>query len=123
MMLRTRSQAWAVAAGTLWLMSAMNLVYAAIVVTGALLMRRLRARMLVLPCVVVAGIALPSVLAFNVITEWGTIPQWPILIPTWLGMPVAVWAAVVLLQPTVRAAFDAESMIGRKEGLRRRQAR
>ena len=96
---------WEATILTLWQMSAVNLVYGAIVGAGALLMRRLRAHMLVVSSVVVAGIALPSVLAFNVITEWGTIPQWPILIPTWLGRPVAVGAASGLLQPKVGAAF------------------
>lgn len=86
-------------------MSMTQAVYALFVVAGALLMRRLRFRILALLCVVIVGLFVPAVLALNVIMEFSHIPQWPVVIPMWLGVPVAVWATIVLFRGDVRAAF------------------
>jgi hypothetical protein len=62
--------------------------------------------MFVLLCVAIVGITVPAILAMNVIMEWGTIPQWPVLIPLWLGMPAAAWVTVLLFRQDVRQAFQ-----------------
>jgi hypothetical protein len=60
---------------------------------------------LVLLAVTVLGIAVPAMLGLNVVMEWGRMPQWPVMIPTWLGVPVAVSATVVVFRREVREAF------------------
>jgi hypothetical protein len=65
------------------------------------------ARLFTLVCVVVVGgLFIPAVGALNVALELKNIPQWPVLIPTWLGVPIAVWATVVLFRRDVRVAFQ-----------------
>lgn len=90
---------------TLLGMSITHVIYAAFIAIAGILMRRLRARLFVLLCVVLVGVLLPATLALNVIMELEHIPVWPVLIPMWLGLPFAVWAAVVLFRQDVRAAF------------------
>jgi hypothetical protein len=87
-------------------MSVANAVYALVIITAGVLMRHLSARLLALVCVVIAGLFVPAVGALNVVMEWKNIPQWPVLIPMWLGVPLAIWATVVLFRRDVRAAFQ-----------------
>jgi hypothetical protein len=88
-------------------MSLANAIYALVMVTAGVLMRRRRARLFGLVCVVIVGLFSPAVVALNVIMEFKNIPQWPVVIPLWLGVPVAIWATVVLFRRDVRAAFSA----------------
>jgi len=85
--------------------SIVYVIYAAFMATAGLLMRRLRVRLFVLLCVVLVGVLLPTILALNVVMELEHIPAWPVLVPMWLGMPVAVWATGVLFRQDVREAF------------------
>lgn len=97
------------ALSTLQAMAATHAGYGVVMLGAGLLLRRLRARMLVLLCATVVGVAVPAMLVLNVVMEWGRVPQWPALIPMWLGVPVAVWVAFVLFRRQVREAFLAES--------------
>ena len=94
---------------TLQMMSVAQVVYSIFIIAAAVLMRRLRARMLVLLSVTIVGMAFPVVTVLNVIMELEHIPVWPAIIPMWLGVPIAVWATVVLFRQNVRTAFQAES--------------
>ena len=80
-------------------------VYALCLAAAGLLMRRLHARLFALLSVVLVGILLPATLAVNVMMEHENIREWPVAIPMWLGMPVALWAAMVLFRHDVRDAF------------------
>jgi predicted Ser/Thr protein kinase len=91
---------------TLQMMAATHAGYGTLMLAAGLLMRRLRARMFVLLVATVVGIAVPAVLALNVMMEWGRIPQWPVIIPMWLGVPVAVWATTLLFRRDIRTAFE-----------------
>ena len=71
------------------------------------MMRRLRARLLVLLVDVIVGLFFPAVCALNVVMELRNIPVWPVVIPLWLGMPAALWVVVTLFRDDVRRAFDA----------------
>jgi hypothetical protein len=97
------------ARGNLVGMSVANAVYAMVIIMAGVLLRRLSARLLTLVCVVIAGLFVPAVCALNVIMEFKNIPQWPVSIPMWLGVPVAIWATVVLFRRDVRAAFEAQA--------------
>jgi hypothetical protein len=97
------------AKGNLVGMSVANAVYALVIIMAGVLMRRLTARLVTLVCVVIAGLFVPAVGALNVVMELKTIPQWPVLIPMWLGAPVAIWATVVLFRRDVRAASEAQA--------------
>jgi hypothetical protein len=66
----------------------------------------LRVRLFVVLCVVLVGLFLPATLAVNVVMEFEHIPVWPVVIAMWLGMPVAIWATVVLFRQDVREAFS-----------------
>jgi hypothetical protein len=90
----------------LTLMSVTHTVYALFMIAAGWVLRRLRLRVVILLCVVLMGLFVPAVLALNVIMELPRIPEWPIGIPIWLGMPVALWAMIVLFRRDVRAAFD-----------------
>jgi hypothetical protein len=90
---------------TLQMMAAAHAGYGIFIVAAGLLMRRLRTRILVLLIATIVGIAFPATVALNVVMEWGRIPQWPVMIPVWLGVPVAVWASVVLFRREVREGF------------------
>ena len=94
-------------------MSATLAIHAVFIGAAGLLMRRLRARFFVLVCVVLVGLFIPAVLALNCIMEAKNIPQWPVFTTTWLGMPVCVWAALLLFHEDVRAAFDAAANVRR----------
>jgi predicted Ser/Thr protein kinase len=96
-------------------MSVTQAVYGLFMAAGGLLMRRLRARSIVLLCVLIAGLFVPAVVALNVVMEFRHIPQWPVVIPMWLGVPVAAWATIVLFRRDVREAFQAttQGVIGR----------
>jgi serine/threonine protein kinase len=91
---------------TLRSMGVCEVVYATFILASALLIRRMRGYMFVLLCVAIVGIAVPAMLAMNVIMEWGTIPQWPVLIPLWLGMPATACVTVLLFRQDVRGAFQ-----------------
>jgi tRNA A-37 threonylcarbamoyl transferase component Bud32 len=69
------------------------------------LLRKLRARMFVMIVLVLAGLLVPAALAVNMGMEYDLIPQWPLLIPLWLAMPVCVWAITLLFRDDVREAF------------------
>ncbi len=101
---------------TLQRLAATDVVYAVFILTAGLLMRRLRARMLAMLCVTIMGVAVPGMFALNVIMEWGRFPQWPVLIPQWLGVPIAVWATLTLFRQNVRAAFQAAPQHRKREG-------
>jgi serine/threonine protein kinase len=73
----------------LTLMSVTHTVYGLFMIANGWLMRRLRLRVVVLLCAVLVGLFVPAVLALNVIMELPRIPEWPVGIPIWLGMPVA----------------------------------
>jgi serine/threonine protein kinase len=90
----------------LQMVAATSAGYGVFMLTAGLLMRRLRARMLVLLIASIVGIAFPATVALNVIMEWGRVPAWQAAIPMWLGMPVALWAAVVLFRHDVREALE-----------------
>jgi hypothetical protein len=92
--------------GNLVGMSVGNAVYALIIIMTGVLMRRLRGRLFALVCVVIVGLFFPAVVALNVVMELKNIPQWPVVIPTWLGVPLAIWATVTLFRRDVRAAFQ-----------------
>ena len=90
------------------------------------LMRRLRARMFVLACLVLVGVILPGVIAVNVIMEFRNLPQWPVCIPLWLAVPACVWAITVLFQDDVREAFasvPAKTKPGTEKTARDRKSR
>jgi hypothetical protein len=91
-------------------MSVANATYALVIIMAGVLMRRLRARLFTLVCVVIGGLFVPAVAAWNVVQQQfmglKNIPQWPVVIPMWLGVPVAIWATVVLFRRDVRAAFQ-----------------
>jgi predicted Ser/Thr protein kinase len=87
-------------------MSIANAVYGLFTTTAGALMRRLSARLFTLVCIVVGGLFIPAVGALNVALELKTIPQWPVLIPMWLGLPIAIWATLILFRHDVRAAFQ-----------------
>ncbi|MAG93032.1 MAG: hypothetical protein CMJ48_04715 [Planctomycetaceae bacterium] len=91
---------------TLQMMSVAHVVHAVFMTTAGLLMRRLRARLLVLLSTCIAGIVFPVVTVVNVIMEFKNIPVWPVIIPMWVGMPIAAWATVVLFRRDVREAFE-----------------
>jgi uncharacterized protein (TIGR03067 family) len=86
-------------------MSVTQAVYALVMVAGGLVMRSLRFRIFALLCTVIVGLFVPAAVALNVVMEFSHIPQWPVVIPMWLGVPVAVWATIVLFRRDVRAAF------------------
>ncbi len=92
--------------GNLVGMSVGDAVYALVIIVAGVLMRRLSARLFTLVCVVIGGLFYPAVVALNVVMEMKSIPQWPVVIPLWLGVPVAIWATVVLFRHDVRAAFQ-----------------
>jgi hypothetical protein len=66
-------------------MSIANIVYGLLTATAGRLMRRLSARLFTLMCLVVGGLFIPAVGALNIALELKSIPQWPVLIPMWLG--------------------------------------
>ena len=85
--------------------SVVYLVYSIVIIAASVLMRRLRARIFVLISVTIVGIAIPAITVVNVIMEFEHIPEWPVLIPMWLGVPIAVWTTVVLIRRDIREAF------------------
>ncbi len=87
-------------------MSIANAVYGLFTIAAGALMRRLSARLFTLVCIVVGGLFIPAVGALNVALELRNIPQWPVLIPMWLGLPIAIWATLLLFRHDVRAAFQ-----------------
>jgi len=90
-----------------------NLTIAAVVLTiyalsigvAGVMLRRLRARLFVLLVTVIAGLFLPAVIALNVVMEAHHMPDWPVAIPLWLGIPAALWVVVTLFREDVRGAF------------------
>lgn len=82
-------------------------IYSVFVAIAGLMLRRLRARLLVLLVTVIVGLFFPAVVALNVAMELRNIPVWPVVIPLWLGIPAALWVAVTLFREDVRRAFDA----------------
>jgi serine/threonine protein kinase/ankyrin repeat protein len=92
---------------TLTGMSVTQAAYGLLLVASGMLMRTLRLRFVALLGVVLVGLFVPAILALNVIMEFDHIPQWPVVLPMWLGVPVAVWSTVALFHRDVRAAFDA----------------
>ncbi|MCH7987983.1 MAG: hypothetical protein IID46_02400, partial [Planctomycetes bacterium] len=90
-------------------MSITHAVYALVILFAAILIRQLRARLFGLLCVTIMGLAIPAMTALNCIMEAKHIPQWPVMIPVWLGMPIAAWATVVLFRQETRVAFEDES--------------
>ncbi len=91
---------------TLQMMAATHAIYGVFILAAGLCMRRLQGRMLIMLIATIVGIAIPAVLALNVIMEWGRVPQWPVMIPMWLGMPVAIWVTAVLFRRDGRGAFE-----------------
>ena len=90
---------------TLWGMAGTLTAYALFIGGAVWLMRRRRARMAVLLIVTLAGVLVPGVLALNVLME--DVPQWPVLLPMWLALPICAWAAFLLLtSPYTPAAGD-----------------
>jgi serine/threonine protein kinase len=81
-------------------------IYSVFVAVAGLMLRRLRARLLVLLVAVIVGLFFPAVVALNVVMELRNIPVWPVVIPLWLGVPAALWAVVTLFRDDVRRAFD-----------------
>ena len=82
-------------------------IYSVFVGVAGLMLRRLRARLLVLLVTVIVGLFFPAVCALNVAMELRNIPVWPVVIPLWLGMPAGLWVVVRLFRDDVRRAFDA----------------
>jgi serine/threonine protein kinase len=89
-------------------MGTAEVIFSFILGIAAILLRGLRARLLVLILVVLLGLFFPSVVALNVIMEFRHIPTWPLLIPLWLGMPLALWSAWLLFRDDVRRLFEHE---------------
>jgi hypothetical protein len=83
--------------------------YSLLIGVAGLMLRRLRVRLFVLLVVVVVGLFLPAVVALNVVMEFRNMPDWPVAIPLWLGMPAALWVAVTLFRGDVRLAFAASA--------------
>jgi hypothetical protein len=81
-------------------------IYSLFIGVAGLVLRRLRARLVVLLIVVVVGLFFPAVVALNVVMEFRHIPVWPVAIPLWLGTPAGLWVAVTLFRDDVRRAFD-----------------
>lgn len=92
---------------TLISMSACLAVYGLLIGAGSVLLRRLRARILCLLIAALIGIVAPIALAYNVLDQFRHIPQWPVGIPFWLGVPLMVWVVVLLFRSDVRQAFEA----------------
>jgi len=82
-------------------------IYSVFIGIAGLMLRRLRARLAVLLVAVIVGLFFPAAAALNVVMELRNIPQWPVIIPLWLGMPAALWVVVTLFRADVRRAFDA----------------
>ncbi|HUG67155.1 MAG TPA: protein kinase, partial [Pirellulaceae bacterium] len=93
--------------GDLIRMSVGLAIYSVFVAIAGLMLRRLRARLLVLLVTVIVGLFFPAVVALNVAMELRNIPVWPVVIPLWLGIPAALWVVVTLFRDDVRRAFDA----------------
>jgi hypothetical protein len=94
---------------TLVSMSITHAVYALFILTAAIIIRQLRARLFSLLCITIMGLAIPAVLALNCIMEAEHIPQWPVMIPLWLGMPVSLWATILLFRDDVREIFSEQA--------------
>jgi predicted Ser/Thr protein kinase len=91
-------------------MSIINAVFGLFTITAGTLMRRLSSRLSTLACIITSGLLIP-VIALDVVLEWKDIPAWPFLIPTWLGVPIATWATIVLFQSDVKTAFSKRQTI------------
>lgn len=104
--------------GNLTVASVTLVTYSLLIGVAGLMLRRLRARFFVLLLVVIAGLFLPAVIALNVAMEFRNMPDWPVAIPLWLGVPAALWGVVTLFRDDVRRAFDAatEQRTGRVAG-------
>ena len=92
--------------GNLTTASIMLAAYSLLIGAAGLLLRQLRARLFVLLTLVIAGLFLPAAVALNVVMEFPRMPEWPVAVPLWLGMPVALWVVVTLFRDDVRRAFD-----------------
>jgi predicted Ser/Thr protein kinase len=90
---------------TLTSMSACLAVYGLLIGAVSVLLRRLRARILCLLITTLIGIVAPLALGYNVVDQFQHIPQWPVGIPFWLGVPLMVWVVVLLFRSDVRDAF------------------
>ncbi|MBC7855827.1 MAG: serine/threonine protein kinase [Pirellulaceae bacterium] len=93
--------------GNLTIAAGVHAFYAVFIGVAGLLLRTLRARLFVLLVVVVVGVFLPAVVALNIALEFRHIPDWPVAIPLWLGVPVAMGVAATLFRDDVRRAFEA----------------
>ena len=92
----------------LLLMAATLAAYALFILAAGIQMRRLRGRLYALLCNVIVGLFLPAALSLNVILEHDLLRLiWLVLVPVWMGMPVCLWAVLVLYRRDVRAAFAA----------------
>lgn len=93
--------------GNLIGMSIALATYSLFVGVAGVMLRQLRARLVVLLVAVIVGLFFPAVVALNVVMEFRNIPVWAVVIPLWLGMPAALWVVVRLFRDDVRGAFDA----------------
>jgi serine/threonine protein kinase len=90
---------------TLTGMSICLAIYGGVIGFASMLLRRMQARLLCLLMTVLAGVIVPAALAYNVVDQLQHIPQWPVVIPLWLGVPVAGWVVTLLFRSDVREAF------------------
>jgi len=102
----------------LQLIAGLHLLYAGCIFTAGWLMRQLTGRFAAALLIAVAGILLPGVCTVNVVMEWSRMPRWPLIIPLWLGVPLCVWAMLLLSRSNVHATFAENA---RRSGSRRRR--
>lgn len=103
--------------GNLTIASVILATYSLLIGVAGLMLRQLRAPFFVLLLDVIAGLFLPAVIAVNVAMEFRHMPDWPVAIPLWLGVPAALWVVVTLFRDDVRRAFEAAADQRRLRGL------
>jgi tRNA A-37 threonylcarbamoyl transferase component Bud32 len=87
-------------------------LYAVLIGLAAFLMRGLRARLVTLLVVFIVGVVLPAAIIVNVVMEYRAIPVWPLMLPQWLAMPVAMWAVVTQFQLSTQHSYERRHIAG-----------
>ncbi|HAV63095.1 MAG TPA: hypothetical protein DCY13_12115, partial [Verrucomicrobiales bacterium] len=80
------------------------------------LLRRIQSRLFCLVVTTLVGLVAPLAVGLNVIMEFSRIPQWPALIPAWLGIPLAGWVLAALMRTDMREAFAKRAEQGTAAG-------
>jgi hypothetical protein len=95
------------------MIAGVHLGYSLLIGSAAATMFALRIRLYALLVIIVVGLLLPTMFIINCLDA--EVPEQLTLIPFWIGMPVALWATIVLFRQNVRAAFQAESLQRKRE--------